>query len=238
MTPAAPADLSRLHALVPVRGLTDGKTRLGFALDAEERVTLILGLLIHTLDVVESWGRCEAVHVISSDGTILDIARRRGAGAVVESGRTELNSALVRGREAALAAGASAVLCLPADLPFLSTAALERFLDAADAALAAGSGRPLVAIAPADARDGTNALLLSPPAIIEPCFGERSLAAHVAAAGAVDASVQLVVDPHLGFDLDTPDDLERVDAGRLLELLALGAEHLARSERLPAAETA
>ena len=83
----------------------------------------------------------------------------------------------------------------------------------ADAALAAGGGRPVVAIAPADARRGTNALLLSPPDVIEPQFGDASLEAHLRAAAEADASVQLVVDPALGFDLDTPDDLERLDLG-------------------------
>ena len=70
---------------------------------------------------------------------------------------------------------------------------------------------PLVVVAPSDARGGTNALLISPPSLIEPSFGESSLAAHLLAASGADATVQLVIDPALGFDLDTPDDLERLD---------------------------
>ena len=69
---------------------------------------------------------------------------------------------------------------------------------------------------------GTNALLLSPPDVIEPQFGDASLEAHLRAAAEADASVQLVIDPALGFDLDTPDDLERLDLGRMLELEQLG----------------
>jgi hypothetical protein len=34
--------------------------------------------------------------------------------------------------------------------------------------------------------------------------------------------VQVVDHPQLGFDLDTPDDLERLDTTRLRELMALG----------------
>jgi 2-phospho-L-lactate guanylyltransferase (CobY/MobA/RfbA family) len=80
----------------------------------------------------------------------------------------------------------------------------------------------MVVVAPSDARDGTNALLLSPPGVIEPAFGPSSLEAHLRAAAAVGASVQVVADPELGFDLDTPDDLERLDASRLVELIELG----------------
>ena len=61
--------------------------------------------------------------------------------------------------------------------------------------MAAGTGAPLVVIAAADARDGTNALLLSPPDIIEPHFGPGSLEAHLRAARDAGATVQLVVDP-------------------------------------------
>jgi 2-phospho-L-lactate guanylyltransferase len=137
---------------------------------------------------------------------------------------TGLNDALRAGRDAAVAAGATAVLMLPADLPLLSTASLEGLLVAADATLAAGDGRPVVVIAPADARNGTNAMLLSPPSIIEPHFGLDSFAAHLRAAAEVESSVQIVDDPLISFDLDTPDDLDRLDLGRRLELEELGAQ--------------
>ena len=149
-----------------------------------------------------------------------------------ETGTADLNQALLDGRERALKAHATAVLYLPADLPHLEAAALESLLDAADACLAAGSGGPLVVIAPADARVGTNALLVAPPRTIEPHFGEASLEAHLRAAADAQASLQLVDDPALGFDLDTPDDLERLEATRLVELQALGQAALDALEAL------
>jgi 2-phospho-L-lactate guanylyltransferase len=223
-----PADLSRLHVVVPVRGLSDGKVRLGIALDAEERQTLVVGMLVSTLLVLRDWPDSSGVHVVSGDQLVLDLARSLGATGVADDGAGDLNPAVVAGRRSAESAGATAVLCLPADLPVLTHDSLDRLLHAADAALAAGRGRPLVVVAPADARDGTNALLLSPVDIIEPAFGADSLAAHLRAAALADASVQVVVDADLGFDLDTPDDLERMEEKRLLELLVIGGECLAR----------
>jgi 2-phospho-L-lactate guanylyltransferase len=123
--------------------------------------------------------------------------------------------------------GAHAALVLPADLPMLTVEALGRLLDAADAALAAGSGRPLVAIAPSDARNGTNALLLVPPDVIDPGFGEHSFEAHVRAAAMADATVQVVTDHALGFDLDTPEDLEVLPPDLLRELVRDGQALLA-----------
>ena len=230
MEPPQRADLSQLHALVPVRGVAVGKTRLGLALDAEEREALIIGLLRHTLDVLAGWTGCRAVHVITGDADVAEVARAGGAHVVADPPDSDLNDALRAGRDAASERGASAVLCLPADLPLLSVAGLAAVLDAADAALTAGSGRPIVVIAPADARAGTNALLLSPPSIIEPEFGEASMEAHMRAAARADASLQVVIEPSLGFDLDTPDDLERLDVSRIVELTDLGTEAVVAAE--------
>ena len=225
MVSTAVAGFRSLHVVVPVRSLASGKARLGGAIDAEERETLIRGMLRRTLALLSSWPACRAIHLVSADRdllveTVVDgstplrpLLQRQGG----------LNEALLMGRDDALGAGASAVLMLPADLPLLSVEALDRLLEAADAALAAGSGGPVVVIAPSDARKGTNALLLSPPSVIEPRFGLDSFEAHLRAAARAEAALQIVDDPGLGFDVDTPEDLERLESSLMLELSRLGA---------------
>jgi len=217
--------LSDVHAVLPIRSRDAAKTRLGLALDPEERDVLVLGMFANTVRVLAGWPSCRRIHVVTSDNSLTDVViRGLGSISVVPDPGTGLNDALRAGRDAAVAAGATAVLMLPADLPMLNVAALDRLLDAADAALAAGSGAPLAVIAPADARTGTNALLLAPPHVIDPHFGPESFAAHLRAAADAQASVQVVDDALLGFDLDTPDDLERLDLTRRLELEQIGGE--------------
>ncbi|MDQ3492570.1 MAG: 2-phospho-L-lactate guanylyltransferase [Chloroflexota bacterium] len=222
---AAFADLRLLHVVVPLRSLASGKARLGGSIDAEERETLLRGMLRRTLAVLDAWPASRAIHLVSTDPgllveTVVDLStpvrpllQRHGG----------LNEALRMGRDDAVAAGATAVLMLPADLPYLSIDALDGLLEAADAALAAGSGGPVLVIAPSDARQGTNALLLSPPDLIEPCFGLDSFEAHLRASARVGAALQVVDDPALGFDVDTPEDLERLESGVMRELSDLGA---------------
>ena len=226
------ADLSSLHVVLPVRGSQDAQERLALALDAEERGALVMGLLLHVLDTLAAWPACDAVHVVSPDPIVREAVTSRGLDALADEA-AGLNTALRFGRTAALAAGATAVLYLPVDLPLLAVDSLGRLHDAADAGLAAGAGRQIVVIAPSDARGGTNALLVSPPAAVDPSFGEASFEAHLRAAAATDATVQLVHDPALGFDLDTPDDLERLDADLAVALLDRGAEALASLEPVP-----
>lgn len=218
------ADLSRIHVVVPLRTLEGGKTRLGGALDAEEREELILGMLRRLLACLREWGGAAGVHVVSPDPAVLAVAAASGASTVAQPAEpaTGLNEALVLGRAAALARGCTALLVLPADLPLVSAEAIGRLVEAADAALAAARGGPIVAITPADARRGTNALLLSPPGVIAPAFGDDSFEAHLRAAEAAGASLQVVVDPALGFDLDTPEDLERLGPEEIAALQALG----------------
>lgn len=243
MTAQRDADLARLHVLVPLRSLSGGKARLGGAIDAEERETLLRGLLRQTLSVLHDWYPSATVHLVSADASVLaeattsrvppsgiPEAQRAAVRPLLQTGEG-LNEALVMARDDALASGATATLILPADLPYLSVGALDRMLDAADAAIAAGSGRPIVVISPADARRGTNALLLSPPDVIEPCFGPSSLEAHLRAAARVDASTQVVEDAELGFDLDTPDDLERLEPALLEALTRLGEDAVGAASR-------
>lgn len=220
---AAQADLSVLHVVLPIRSLSSGKLRLGAAVDAEERAALIVGMLRKTLTVLQEWPAATTTYVISPDPAVAAVAEAAGAVPLHQSD-SGLNEAIRAARAVAAQRGASALLVLPGDLPLLDEAALDRLRDAADAALAAGQGRAVVAVAAADAGDGTNALLCSPVDAIEPRFGLHSLDRHLRAARAAGASVQVVVDPALGFDLDTPADLEQLDSGRLEELEAIGAE--------------
>jgi 2-phospho-L-lactate/phosphoenolpyruvate guanylyltransferase len=208
-----------------MRTVSGGKARLGEALDAEEREELVMGLLLHTLAVLGDWPVCRRIHLVSPDPVLQAATSQAGVEVTVHRQEGEgLNDGIAIGVEAARAEGAASLLVLPGDLPQLSVEALELLLTAADAGVVAAGGGPLVAIVPADAGGGTNALLLRPPDAIAPAFGPGSFEAHLRAAEAAGVAVQVVNDPSLGYDLDTPDDLERLDPARLRELTTLGRQ--------------
>lgn len=222
--------LGPLHVVLPMRTVSGGKARLGGALDAEEREELVLGLLLNTLAVLAAWQVCRRIHLVSPD-PVLDVATRQ-VGVEVSVVRQQgegLNDGVRLGISAARAEGAPSVLVLPGDLPHVSPEALDELVLAADAAMAAAAGGPLVAIVPSDARNGTNALLLRPPQVIDPAFGPGSFEAHLRAAESAAAAVQVVSPSELGFDLDTPEDLERLDPLRLRQLMELGRGAIERA---------
>jgi 2-phospho-L-lactate/phosphoenolpyruvate guanylyltransferase len=191
-------------AVIPIGSLEGAKSRLGETLDAEERRELVARLARRTiLAARDTPGILETI-VITPDDEVRRLALELGARPILQRGQG-LNQGLREGRDEVLAAGADALLVLPIDLPLVSTAAISGLL-----APLSQADRPLVVLVPDRHGRGTNGLLLAPPDAIEFCFGGDSRAAHVECARS--RSVHLIeLDGPLSFDLDTPDDLLRVE---------------------------
>ena len=199
--------LPRVIAVVPVGRLEGAKSRLGGTLDAEERRDLVLRLLDRTLAATLALPEVADTIVVTPDDEVRGHALASGARPIRQRGEG-LNEGLRQARDEALAAGATALLVVPIDLPRISPGNLRVVLSTL-----ADPRRPLVAIVPDRHRRGTNALLVAPPDAIKPRFGGESRAAHEAAARAAGARYVEVASP-LDIDLDTPEDL------LLAELLA------------------
>lgn len=189
----------RVVAIVPVGAIEGAKSRLGAVLDAEERRDLALRLAETTVSAAVATPGIDETLVVTPDDEVRDLALAAGARPLRQRGGG-LNDGLRQAREEAVAAGARAILVLPIDIPRVSPALLEPVVG-----LASGI-EPLIAIVPDRHGRGTNALLVSPPDLIEFCFGGDSKDAHLGAARAAGARVE-VLDGPLTLDIDTPEDL-------------------------------
>jgi len=188
-------------AIVPVKPLRRGKSRLAGILTEDERADLNRALLHHTLQILSELREVDEVLVVSRDPQVLTIARNYGARTVREDGQPELNTALKRATVIAQVYATRGVLVLPADLPLISRedalALVERATDP-----------PVVVIAPDRHGKGTNALLISPAGLIEYDFGEDSFQRHCDLVKKAGARLEVVNLPSLGLDLDSPEDYE------------------------------
>jgi len=187
-------------AIVPVKPLQRAKSRLAGVLNRDQRAELSRRMLVRTLDVLADIPEVEQSLVISRDSKALALARKHRARTLTERGAAQLNRALVRATVVARQYGVSAVLVLPADLPLLAREDVQSLI-------AHAQNPPVVAIAPDRHQQGTNALLIAPPGLIEYEFGPGSFARHVAQARAAGARVEICQLPSLALDLDAPDDL-------------------------------
>lgn len=190
-----------IWAIVPVKPLRRGKSRLAGTLSEDERAELNQALLQHTLSTLTDIKELEQVLVISRDPHALTVARQHGARTVREDGQPELNTALTRATVVAKVHATRGVLILPADLPLISREDVLTLLEKA-------ADPPVVVIAPDRHGKGTNALLISPSGLIEYDFGENSFQRHCERAKQAGARLEIVDLPSLGLDLDLPEDLE------------------------------
>jgi 2-phospho-L-lactate guanylyltransferase len=192
-----------LWAIVPVKPLRYGKSRLAEVLTPEERIDLNRRMLAHTLDTLTAIPEIEHVLVVSRDQAALALAREYGARTVQESGAPQLNVALARATIVARNYATQAVLIVPADLPLITPEDVRLMLERA-------VNPPVVVVAPDHRRDGTNALLVCPTGLIEYQFGPASFQRHCALALQAGARLEICELPSLALDMDLPEDLELV----------------------------
>lgn len=192
-----------LWAIVPVKPLRHGKSRLAGTLTEDQRTELNRALLQHTLETLSEIKEVDGVLVVSRDPHALTIARSHGARTVQENGQPQLNIALKRATVVAQVYATRGVLVLPADLPLISKDDVFELVQRAQQP-------PVVVIAPDRHGRGTNALLISPPGLIEYDFGENSFQRHCERAKNAGARLEIVELPSLGLDLDIPEDFELI----------------------------
>jgi 2-phospho-L-lactate/phosphoenolpyruvate guanylyltransferase len=185
--------------LIPCKNLDHGKSRLAACLSPRARRALCEFFLCRTLDVVTRAIPSGHIFVVTDDARAAAIAAEYGAAAARDGG-AGLNEALARGRGHAIAeAGKCSGLIVPIDLPLATPDALARMIDAPHA------------IVPDEGGQGTNVLHLGRDTFgsFRFDFGPRSLAAHRNNAQQMGADLQIVKEPLLAFDVDTPEQYRR-----------------------------
>jgi 2-phospho-L-lactate/phosphoenolpyruvate guanylyltransferase len=192
-----------LWAIVPVKPLRFGKSRLAAMLTPDERTDLNRRLLAHTLDTLTAIPEIEHVLVVSRDQAALSLARSYGARTVQENGAPQLNVALARATVVARNYATRGILIVPADLPLLTSEDVQ-------AMLARAQEPPVVVVAPDRHHQGTNALLVCPAGLIEYEYGPGSFERHCQRAIAAGARLEICELPSLALDMDLPEDLELV----------------------------
>jgi 2-phospho-L-lactate/phosphoenolpyruvate guanylyltransferase len=192
-----------LWAIVPVKPIRRGKSRLAKVLSESERADLNWRLLNHTLKVLCSVREIGRVLVVSRDPEALALARDFGAQTLQEEGDPKLNTALKRATLFLRQYTLRSLLILPVDLPLLSP-------DDIRLVIASDPGPPGVVIVPDRHHQGTNVLLVDPPGFLDYEYGPGSFERHCERARCLNARLKVVELPSLALDIDSPDDLDLI----------------------------
>lgn len=184
-------------AIVPVKRRSAAKQRLGELLSPELRLALTRAMLASVVDALRKSRRLDHVAFASVERDTIPaefpVLPDRGGG---------LNAVLEDARRLLIAQGADELVVLPADLPMISAADIDAVVES--------GRRGGFALATDDAGLGTNALFLGLKTAFRFQFGADSRARHLAESmrtGCVPAEVN---SPGLSFDVDIPQDLDRL----------------------------
>jgi 2-phospho-L-lactate guanylyltransferase len=193
-------------AVLPIKSFDAAKQRLAERLPAGNRRALAQAMCADVLLALRRSKAVDDVVVVTSELNASALASGHGVEVVDDPEEAGQSAAALRGIEVAIEKGADRVLLVPGDCPALDPLAL-------DALVGADRGEEPNVVIVADRHGvGTNALLLSPPGVIEPAFGEGSFERHRDRADA--AGVRFIVEdvPSLALDVDTPDDFDALHA--------------------------
>ena len=179
---------------MPVKSVSEAKSRLAPYLSVVERRELVVYLLRHTVGVLRAVQALEQIVVVSPDNHGLgdDVVLLPDAGSLNESLQSAIEWSAMRGMER--------VLIVPGDLPYLAPIDIQTVL---------GMGKRGPSVVLARTQDGgTGALCACPPSAIKPMFGPLSYAKHVRQAQQAQLRVHQVNRRGLECDLDTWQDLQ------------------------------
>lgn len=231
-TRSAP-DRPLTYAVLPVKRFAVAKARLGDDLSAGTRRALAESMVTDVVMALRRTKAIDEVLIVTSEPAVEAIGHGYGATVIADHDEAGQSAAALIGIGHALEHGAGRVLLVPGDCPALDPAQLAELLGAP------AVGRS-VTLVPDRHGSGTNALVLVPPDVIEPAFGEDSRARHEQSAATAGVPCRVENVPTLLIDVDTGDDL--VALRRLLASHRGGAAHtrgmlsrLAGRERPPAA---
>ncbi len=187
-----------IFAVLPVKNPKNAKQRLSEFLAAAEREVLARLMYKQTFAALCQATGIDRVVVATSDPEIAEHARDAGALVFEEEEQVSHSASADAACQRARDMGATTVLLVPIDVPLVTP---EDFTSLACAA------RPGLIVVPSSDGTGTNALVRTPPDVIESRFGPGSCRAHLDQAESKGIGAEVLHLEGLMFDIDTPEDV-------------------------------
>jgi 2-phospho-L-lactate/phosphoenolpyruvate guanylyltransferase len=189
--------------LVPVKLVTDAKQRLSAILTPQERIDLACAMCADVLQALAAWTKRPPIAVVTTDSFARDLAAQFNFDVIADDNAGETN-AIATATATCKMRGCANTLVIPADIPLVDGADLQKIVDAAPQ-----NGSVL---APDAAGRGTNAAFRSPADLFPLRFGNDSFLPHLAAARATGLPCVVLRLPSMARDVDRPEDLYELAA--------------------------
>lgn len=194
-----------MWAVVLLKDLSAVKQRLSSALSSAERAGLVLAMANDLLATLTTCADLERLVICSGDRQVEHLASHWHVEFFPErrlAVRGDVNLVANAVANAFAAQGARDVLCIPGDVPLLTTGELASFCQ-----LHQRLPKPCVTAAPDHHGTGTNMIAWQPQSGFSVAFGPGSLARHKERAARIGAHIETHETLGGCLDIDEPGDL-------------------------------
>ncbi len=187
--------------LIPIKNLEESKTSFSEEFSTEQRKNLTLSMLEDLLNVGKKVKAVDTT-VVTPDSGVEDFVENQDINVIMEPD-VGWNRALDIAIGDSIDSCFDSVLILPGDVPLIKPEDVEEILNLAN-------GKRSVVITPSK-ENGTNALFLHPPDVMELKFGGESFPEHVKEAQSRDIKPKIYRSENLERDIDDPTNLIKVE---------------------------
>ncbi|MBL8291551.1 MAG: 2-phospho-L-lactate guanylyltransferase [Bryobacterales bacterium] len=191
---------SDIWAIIPIKDLYNGKTRLSPVLSPPERALLIEAMVDDVLSAFAEYAGMRVL-IVTGDPRVAAKAEGLGMETLMEEVCQSETAAVEAATAHAIEQGAGGTLVVPADIPLLRAKDVAGIVEGAPA-------RGTLLVPGWDGR-GTNAVIRRPAGLFPLRFGNDSFLPHRAAAEATGYPLVILENDQIGLDLDSPVELRR-----------------------------
>ena len=193
----------QVWAILPLKNLGGVKTRLEGVLTKEERQRLVKAMAEDVFVALKAAKGLAGIAVVSHDEEVAAWARAHSLVLIDDTQAKGLSAAVSLAANHLTKKGATAMLCVLADIPLVVPGNFDAILEAH----ADSSDTPHLIIAPSRDGDGSNCMLIAPPDAIPFHYGGGSCKAHLKEAKTRNLVTTVLDLSGTGHDIDTREDL-------------------------------
>ena len=187
--------------LVPVKRFSKANERLCTTLSPRQREGLARVMLEDVLSSISLCKCADKVVLVTAEPEAMETGQRFGAETIAEQTQWSESSSVEFAMKKCDEMGAGSVLVVPGDIPLAQWWEFDAVMEKDD-------GEKRIVAVPSRDGTGTNALMIRPPGIISPSFGENSFMRHKKIVADMGIEFSSLILSGIGLDIDAPEDLE------------------------------
>lgn len=187
--------------LVPVKRFSEANERLCATLSARQRKNLARVMLGDVLSSISLCKGADKAVLVTAEEEAMQMGRGFGMEIIPEKTQRSESSSVSFAMKKCSEMGAESVLVVPGDIPLAQGWEF-------DTVMKKDNGKSRVIIVPSRDGKGTNALMMRPPNLMSPSFGENSFSRHKKIVSEMGIDFVCLTLDGIGLDIDEPEDLE------------------------------